>query len=404
MEDKLRAVRGMEDILPERARLFEVVRAACQKWAYYLAERKAMDDKEKEEESERRQMVLRPEYTTGVVRAYFTGGMKSWSQPVKLWYFGPNFRYEKPQAGRWRQFWQAGVEVLNDANPVTDALVIFLGSLILDELNLAKKTIININSIGCPACRPKIIKKIRDFLRPYRRNICQDCQNRLAVNPLRILDCKDAACQKIIAGMPTIVDQLCPTCVADFRQVLECLDDLGLEYRLDSRLVRGLDYYTKTVFEINEIDDDNRQSTLLGGGRYDGLGKAIAGEELPAVGWSAGVERLGEKMGDLKPDKNSNKLNRKLFIIMFGNEKVRQQTLKIIKKLSRLGIGWDGAFSKDSLKSQLRAADKSGLKNCLIIGQREAFDKSVIWRNLQTGSQESLSEKQLEKKLGKFKS
>lgn len=238
-------------------------------------------------------LVLRPEYTAGVARAYLQNGLNTWIQPVKLWYWGPSFRYERPQAGRYRLFNQFGIEVIGDDSPLTDAAVILIGWQILKKIGLSEKNLsMDINSIGDVDCRPKIKKKLIEYFQDFLPNLCPDCNRRFVENPLRILDCKEEKCQKIIAGAPQIIDLLCDACKSHFKAVLESLDSLQITYNLNPRLVRGLDYYTRTVFEIYLNDDKSRQRTLLAGGRYDDLIKLLGGQATPAVGWAAGIERL----------------------------------------------------------------------------------------------------------------
>ena len=344
-------------------------------------------------------MVLRPEYTAGVVRAYLEDGMASWTQPVKLWYWGPAFRYERPQAGRYRIHNQIGAEVIGDDNALTDSSAIYLAWQILKKLGIKDSMIVDINSIGCSECRPKMKKKLVDYFQNFLTALCPDCNRRFIENPLRILDCKEDKCQKIIVGSPTLIDLLCGDCKNHFKQVLESLDTLQIAYNLNPRLVRGLDYYTRTVFEIYQSADRRRQRTLVAGGRYDDLVKLLGGQDTPAVGWAAGVERLIETIKQGGVAIPEEKLT-DICLIQLG-DKARRQALSLIRELDNEGFRATTIIGKESLKSQLRSASKLGAQVCLILGQREVLDKSVIFKDMDSGSQETISQKRLMEVLKK---
>jgi len=338
-------------------------------------------------------MVLRPEYTAGIARAYLQNGMNTWPQPVKLWYFGPGFRYDRPQAGRYRIFNQFGLEVIGDDSPLTDTASILSAWQILKKLGLEKSILVDINSIGDANCREKIKKKLLDYFQNFLPHLCPDCNRRYVENPLRILDCKNAKCQKIIAGAPQIIDLLCDACKTHFKQLLESLDSLQIPYNLNPRLVRGLDYYTRTVFEIYLKDDTSRQRTLIGGGRYDDLLKLMGGEQTPAVGWAAGVERIIEVIReegiDVKDIPSSD-----VCLVQIG-EKARKVALSLLVSLENEGFRSSLIIGKESLKGQLRSAGKLGCTISLIIGQRETIDKTIILKDMDNGSQETISQKGL---------
>ena len=338
-------------------------------------------------------MVLRPEYTAGIVRAYIQNGMNTWPQPVELWYWGPNFRYERPQAGRYRIFNQFGIEIIGDDNPLADSAIIFLAYQIVKKLDLEKNVIIDINSLGCTICRPKMKKKLVEYFQSFLSELCPNCNRRYIENPLRILDCKEEKCQKIVSAAPQIIDLLCPECKLHFKQVLENLEILQIPYNLNPRLVRGLDYYTRTVFEIYPSTDPSRQRSLIGGGRYDNLVKLNGGEDTPAIGWSAGIERIIEviKENNLEiPEKSCSEI-----CIVQVCEKARKIALPLAAKLENEGFKVTFVLGKESIKSQLRSASKYGAKICLIIGQREVIDKSVIVRDMQESAQETIDQKKL---------
>lgn len=345
-------------------------------------------------------LALRPEGTAGIIRSYIEKGMQVWPQPVKLYYLGPMFRYDRPQKGRYREFWQFGIEIIGDKNPQTDVITIMLAWQILNDLGLTEKDIIiDINSIGCKICRPKINKALLEYLQKYENLLCPLCQTRLKTNPLRILDCKEEKCQTVIAGAPQIIEYLCSSCKDDFKQVLEGLDDLSIPYNFNPRLTRGLDYYTKTAFEVIDLKDDQRQSSLLGGGRYDNLIEMIGGQSTPGIGFAGGIERIinkikevGVKIPEIKKTE--------IFIIQLG-EKAQKNTLKLIYELSNKGFAVSTALGKNSLKSQLKAAGKCKASVALIIGQREALDNSVIIKDLSDSSQESIPMQKLDQILYK---
>ncbi len=430
-----RTPRGTKDILPEEQKIWQfiskVVSKKCQSFGcnkietpiFEYAEvftkslgansdivtkemfevRRAKSAESITEDDETKTMVLRPEMTAGIVRSYIEHGMKTWTQPVKLFYEGPCFRYDRPQAGRYRAFHQFGVEIIGDADPLTDATLIYLAYQIFKKIGLAKDLTLDINSIGDAACRPKMKKKLTEYFEKFLPTLCPDCNRRFIENPLRILDCKEEKCQKVIAGAPPLVDLLCATCKNHFKEVLENLDNLQIPYNLNPRLVRGLDYYTRTVFEFFEASDASRQKSLLGGGRYDDLVKLFGGEGSPAIGFAAGTERIVEKIRE-KMIEIPESTTAEVCIVQIG-EKARKMSLPLVATLDEVGIEANCILGKDSLKSQLRMASKMKAKICLIIGQREVLDNSVIIRQMEDGVQETYKMTKLidvlKKKLGK---
>lgn len=353
------------------------------------------DSKDPDEGNQR--LVLRPEMTTAVARSFIENGLLSWPQPVKLWYFGPAFRYDRPQKGRYRQFFQYGFEIFGDASATADALVILAVWQILSELKLDHLAILEINTIGDKNCRPKIRKTLGDYFKNYTKELCADCQRRLSTNPLRILDCKTVGCQPIIDQAPTVLDLVCELCKNHFRLVLEHLDDLDIGYDLNPRLVRGLDYYTRTTFEIRAKDDERRQSSLGGGGRYDELVVMMGGQSTPGIGFAGGVERLIELMID-RGLKVADRTEPKICVVQFG-QLARRKSLVLVAKLANLGYSTVAAFDKDSLNAQLKYANRMGVAYSLIIGQKEALENEVIVRNMSDGSQETVSVKKLDEVL-----
>lgn len=347
-------------------------------------------------------LALRPEGTAGVVRAYMEHGMQNLPQPIKLWYFGPFFRYEHPQAGRYRQFWQFGLEVFGETNSVIDAQLIQIFYNILKEFKLKNLTI-EINSIGDSSCRPYYKKLLVSYFKSRINSLCLDCRRRLKENPLRILDCKEEKCQRVAAGAPQLIDHLCESCHKHFKEVLEYLDEIQLPYHLNPYLVRGLDYYTKTVFEIFTEDDTGRQNALVGGGRYDALVKILGGKETPAVGGAAGIERLVQIMKN-EAIRFPREVLPQIFIAQLGNL-AKRKSLKLIENFREKNIFISESLGRDSLKAQLRTADKLGVRYSLILGQREVLEGTVIVRDMASGRQETVKldkiTEEMEKRLKK---
>ena len=332
------------------------------------------------------ELALRPEGTAPIVRSFIEHGMQNLPQPVKLWYFGPFFRYEHPQAGRYRQFWQFGFEVLGEKNPVIDSQIIQIFYNLLKELRF-QNLLIQVNSIGDSQCRPYYKKLLISYFKSRSLSLCADCRRRLKENPLRILDCKEEKCQRIISGAPQIIDHLCEECHTHFKKVLEFLDDLELPYHLNPYLVRGLDYYTKTVFEIFPEDQKEKsQGALVGGGRYDALAKILAGKDVPGVGGAAGIERIVNLLKE-RNIKLHEQPAPKIFLAQLG-DLAKRKSLKLIEDFRQEKILVAETFGRDSLKAQLTRAHKLGVKYTLILGQKEALEGSIIVRDMESGKQE----------------
>lgn len=333
-------------------------------------------------------LTLRPEGTAPIVRAYIEQGMQNLPQPVKLWHFGPFFRYERPQAGRFRQFYQFGFEILGEENPIIDAQVIQIFLQILKELKF-KNLILEVNSIGDSQCRPYYKKLLVSYFRSREASLCGDCKRRLRENPLRILDCKEEKCQPVIAQAPQIIDHLCKECHWHFKEVLEFLDELEIPYRLKPNLVRGLDYYTKTVFEISEETEEGKiQGALVGGGRYDNLSKLLGRRDIPGCGGAAGIERIAGLLKDKKIKLPFLPIP-EIFLTQIG-DLAKKKSLKIFEEFRKAKIQIAESFGRDSLKAQLNRADRLGVKFALILGQKEALEGTIIIRDMRTGSQETV--------------
>jgi histidyl-tRNA synthetase len=345
-------------------------------------------------------LALRPEGTAPIVRAYIQHGMQSLSQPVKLWYFSQFFRYEHPQAGRFRQFWQFGFEILGEGNPALDVEIIVIFYNLLKELGFENLNL-RINSIGDSFCRPYYKKGLVSYLKHKVYSLCLDCRKRLKENPLRVLDCKQEKCREIVSQAPQILDYLCENCKNHLKSVLEILDEIQLPYRLDPYLVRGLDYYTKTVFEIFEESEKGKVlGALAGGGRYDNLAKILGGGEIPGVGGAAGVERIVELMKE-KQIKIKKEKKAKIFFAQIG-ELAKKKSLRLIEEFRKEKIPIYESIGKDSLKSQMKLADKLGVKYVLIFGQQEALNDEILLRDMESGKQKKLRLKNLIKEIKKI--
>ena len=329
-------------------------------------------------------LVLRPEATASICRAYLEHHLGYYAHPLKVFYFGPMFRYEQPQAGRYREFHQWGFEILGDGHPVYDAQIIFAIHRFLNLLKL-KDVNFRINTIGCRVCRPNYRRKLIEYYRPLKKELCEDCQHRLETNPLRLLDCKNENCQALRSSAPVILNHLCQNCNNHFRGVLEFIEDNNLPYVSDPYLVRGLDYYNRTVFEI---DVPELKSALAAGGRYDYLMEIIGGQNLSGVGGAIGIERVIEVMKhqEIVPDL---KAKPRLFFIAAGDQ-AEKSGLVLVENMRRAGIAVSEALGRKSLKAQLKSADKRGVPLVLILGQKEVFEETIILRDMNSGAQETI--------------
>ncbi|QQG45813.1 MAG: histidine--tRNA ligase [Candidatus Niyogibacteria bacterium] len=357
-------------------------------------------------------LVLRPEWTVPAVRVYFEHGMQSWTQPVMFYTFGSFFRHENPQRGRFREFEQFDLEVLGDESSFSDALVIRAFALIFQEMGL-KNFIVHINTLGDKECRADFRKELLAYYRRKINSLCKNCRQRLKTNPLRLLDCKEPSCVEVKADAPKTIDFSCQSCRAHFKSVLELLDELNVPYFLDPHLVRGLDYYSRTVFEIFlEASPEKKKESgeskepegaenpadkkptapapvaLAAGGRYDYLAENLGQKKLFGVGGALGVDRLAEELAirglnpvkEKKPD---------VSLIQIGPQ-AKKKTLAIFESLRKAKFSLTQSFSKDNLRQQLQLADKAGSATALIIGQKEALDGTAIVRDMISGAQETV--------------
>jgi len=339
--------------------------------------------------------VLRPESTSQIVRAYFENGMGSWPQPVNLFYVQKMYRKERPQYARLREHTQWGLEILNTEDAFADFFIIYLFSKFLTNLKI-KDHVVKINSLGCLRCRSKFKKALLSYYKPLKRKLCSDCQKRLKINPLRMLDCKNEKDQELKEEAPNILDYLCKSCEIHFQKVLELLDYFKINYLPDKTLVRGFDYYQKTVFEIFV---DGEKVALASGGRYD-LGEVISSQPLPSFGGAFGVERLKIVLDKL--NQKLFKINKPKIFIAFAGEEIRNKAFSVYLELQEAGFCPLANFFKVSLSSQLDYANKNQVKYALIFGFQELGKEEVILKNMEYGNQEILKIKHLVKDLKKI--
>ncbi len=330
-----------------------------------------------------RSLTLRPENTASAVRAYVENKLFAGQQPVRLFYMGPMFRYERPQAGRFRQFHQFGVECFGPASPAADAEVIALAWEFYRRLGL-KNLELNLNSVGCPNCRPAYRQALQDFLRPHLLELCPTCQERFEKNPLRILDCKNPQCQQFLQGAPTTLDALCDECHEHFEAVQSYLHAAAIPYRLNTKLVRGLDYYTNTAFEIL-LSDIGAQSAVCGGGRYNGLVEELSGKATPGVGFALGMERVFSALTAQKlalPEQPG----LDVFVAVLDKQ-AQTMAFQLACNLRQSGLAAGYDTMERSLKAQFKYADSQRAAYTLLVGGEELTRDSVVLRDMQSSEQ-----------------
>lgn len=329
-------------------------------------------------------VTLRPEGTAPVCRAYMEYGMHNLPQPVRLYYFCPVFRYERPQAGRYREHHQFGAEVLGDGDPSVDAEVIELAWQLMSDLGLEGLSLL-VNSIGDSKCRPGYIDELKGYYSGHQNRLCADCRSRLERNPLRLLDCKQASCQPLQELAPRSTDHLCDDCQDHWSRLQRYLDFTKMPYKIDHRLVRGLDYYTRTVFEIQPAQE-GAQSTICGGGRYDGLIEQLGGRPTPGIGFATGMERLvlnlkRQEVPVLDEPKPQ-------YLVANAGEETRDTAVRISSRIRAAGVGAILSSGSRSLRGQLRQANALGVHYVLIIGEEEMEREAVSIRDMVAGGQE----------------
>jgi histidyl-tRNA synthetase len=338
------------------------------------------------EDKSGQELALRAEGTAPVCRAYLEHGLFNLPQPVKLYYIGPAFRYERPQSGRYRQHHQFGFEALGEADPALDVEVIEMARQFFSSLGLSQFSI-HLNSIGCKLCRPGYLEVLRQHYSGYTDRLCPDCTARLVKNPLRLLDCKKISCQEIAKTAPKIPDYLCPECQLHFQSVQKYLGAMSIPFQLNPRLVRGLDYYTRTVFEV-EPQEKGGQSTLGGGGRYDNLIEELGGKPTPAVGFAAGLERIILNLKEQKLDIPA--LPKPDAFIAYLEEEAKIEAMKIASELRKAGIAVIMATGDKSLRGQMRQANSLGIAYALILGEQEISKRNVMLRDMRSGEQKTI--------------
>lgn len=430
-------VRGMHDVLPKEERYWQAIYRAAEDLARYFqfgrietpileeanlfirSVGRGTDIVDKEmyvfEDRDGARVALRPEPTAGIARAYISHGLWNGPQPVKLWTWGPMFRHDRPQAGRFRQFWQVDFETLGGKDPAIDAELMAVAHELYVALGLPVE--IRVNSLGSPAERERYLTELTNYYRTKRGYLCADCRVRLTRNSLRLLDCKEPQCQPVREEAPQMVDWLEEASRSYFMKTLEYLDELGLPYTLSPYLVRGLDYYTGTVFEIYSAPEPGAkveeadpatalpaQSALGGGGRYDLLVEDLGGRPTPAAGFGLGIERLVAALKQREERQGAPPPRRfDLFFAHLGEE-AKRRTLKIITELRASNFTIAFNFFKGSLKAQLESANSLGVPLVIILGQKEVQDHTVIIRDMESGVQEIVDQKKLaavlKKRLG----
>jgi histidyl-tRNA synthetase len=403
-----KAPRGTSDILPQEHAYWKYVKekaaSLCQLYDYQPLSTPIFEDAQiftktvaggtdivdKEmyifQDKSGQELALRAEGTAPVCRAYLEHGLFNLPQPVKLYYIGPAFRYERPQSGRYRQHHQFGFEALGEADPALDAEVIEMASHFFHSLGLSQ-FIIQLNSIGCKVCRPGYLEVLKQHYSDHIDRLCPDCEVRLVKNPLRLLDCKKPTCQEIAEAAPQITDYLCHECQLHFQSVREYLGVMGIPFLLNPRLVRGLDYYTRTVFEV-EPRANGGQNALGGGGRYDNLIEELGGRPTPAVGFATGLERIILNLKRQKLDIPA--LPRPDVFIASLSGEAKTAAIKLASELREAGIAVIIATGDKSLKGQMRQADSLGIAHALILGKQEISQRNVIWRDMRSGQQKTI--------------
>ena len=416
---KLQTLRGMYDILPESAAQADYIigafRQVVEAAGYGHIETPLLEDtalfvrgvgtetdivsKEMYSFNDRsdNSVTLRPEATAGIVRAFIEHGMGSLPQPVKLYTYGPCFRYDRPQAGRQRQFNQLGVEVFGESAPSIDAQVIILAERYFRQLNLGTVTL-QLNSIGDGACRPAYRKALVEYLTANESKLAEIDRGRIKTNPLRVLDSKEAATKAVLVDVPQTLNYLCADCQAHFAAVLEYLDALDIAYELNPLLVRGLDYYNRTVFEFDG-QREGAQASLGGGGRYDELVETLGGTTTPAVGFGLGLERLllEAEAADVLPKPD---MSKRVYVASIG-ESARLASFRLIEELLNAGVVTTGSVDRDSIGGQLGRASKLGVPYAIIIGQKELQEGIVMLRDMSNSAQEAMPLKSIVRELSK---
>ncbi len=402
--------RGTEDVLPKDSKLWQYIentaRNVCGCFGYKEIRTPVFEHTElfnrgvgettdvvqKEmytfEDKGGRSITLKPEGTATLVRSYIENSLYANPQPTKLSYIIPCFRYEKPQSGRLREFHQFGIECFGAESPETDAEVISLAHMFLDRLGI-RDVKLNINSIGCKTCRGEYNKKLREYFEGCRDELCETCRERLEKNPMRIIDCKSEVCHALAEKAPKIIDYLCNDCRGHFDATRAGLENMGIDYEINPDIVRGLDYYTRTVFEFTS-DCLGAQSTVCGGGRYSGLVEQLGGKPAEGIGFAAGIERLVLVMRAQGLDRAGGEDSPELFVAVMGSE-AEGYAQKLIYELRKNGVRAQQDLCGRSLKAQMKYADKLGAAFSTVIGENEMCEKKAVLKNMKNGEQTEIS-------------
>ena len=401
--------RGTKDILPDTVAQWthveKVIRELCARYGYHeirtpifehtelflrgIGETTDVVEKEMYTFTDRgeRSLTLRPENTASVVRSYLQNKLYAADALVKLFYIGSMFRYDRPQAGRYREFHQFGVEALGEASPAVDAEIIVLAVEFLRALGLQELKL-HLNSVGCPKCRPVYRERLQEFFRPHLEELCTDCRSRFERNPLRLLDCKNEHCHALAEDAPRITDCLCDECRTHFAEVQSYLTAAGVPFELDANLVRGLDYYTKTAFEV-KYTPLGAQSAVAGGGRYDGLVEEVGGPPTPGIGFAVGLERVLlalEKQGLLPEEREAVDV----FVVALGEE-ARIPAFKLLYELRAAKLSAAMDFAGRSMKAQMKQANKKNARFVAILGEDEVKEASALLKDMKTSEQKKLA-------------
>ncbi len=410
MGEKIKTVRGFRDLIGEEARKYRhvvnTIREILERYNFEeiilptveytkLFTRsigEATDIVEKEmftfQDKGGRDIALRPEGTAGVVRAYIENKLYADGTYKKLYYEGSMFRHERPQKGRYREFHQVGAEVLGTSNPLADAEIIKISDEILKKLKIPAR--IEINSLGCKKCRPKYREALIEYLKQHREELCEDCQRRLERNPLRVLDCKVEGCQLVAKNAPKITDYLCEECKTHHQKVKEYLSALGVEFVENPYLVRGLDYYSKTVFECVS---EELGKTVIAGGRYDYLVEELGGPPTPALGFAAGVERLMLLLKEVPPREKL------VLVIPFGGDREKVEALKVANFLRTHGVRTEVSYREGKIRKQFEFANKIGADYTIVVGENELKEGKYPLKNLHTREEQKLTLEEILKVL-----
>ncbi|RLA91046.1 MAG: histidine--tRNA ligase [Deltaproteobacteria bacterium] len=402
----IKAIRGFNDILPDEIKFWEyiidtskkvfksfgykeIIIPILEKTDLFLRSiGEATDIVEKEmytfSDKKGNSITLRPEATAGIIRAYLEHNLYTKETITKLYLIGPMFRYERPQKGRYRQFYQIDAEVLGEERPLVDAEILVMVRQLLNNIGIDDVQI-EINSLGCKKCRGLYIKKLISFLEGRKDELCSDCRRRLNINPLRILDCKVEGCRKVIQEAPIILDYLCNECSNHFSDLKTYLGQLELPFIVNPLMVRGLDYYTRTTFEVT-TKKLGSQNAVVAGGRYDNLIKELGGPDIPAIGFAMGIERL---VLLLKEKGFKSYITPLIFVASLG-EDAKKEAINLVKNLREASFSVEMDYSLKSLKAQLKRADKLNAKYVLIIGEDELANEEIIIRDMEKANQEKI--------------